>query len=94
MNKITNCHISNCGTGIYFENGITADVTNCKIINCNVGLDLHNESKIKISSTFISENKIGVKLRNDSHIEKVKKTGRNHPCPCLSGKKFKKCCMP
>jgi uncharacterized protein YecA (UPF0149 family) len=21
------------------------------------------------------------------------KTGRNDPCPCLSGKKFKRCCM-
>jgi hypothetical protein len=24
----------------------------------------------------------------------VKKTGRNEPCPCGSGKKFKKCCIP
>ncbi len=24
----------------------------------------------------------------------VKKIGRNDPCPCGSGKKFKKCCMP
>ena len=22
------------------------------------------------------------------------KTGRNHPCPCGSGRKFKRCCMP
>ncbi len=22
------------------------------------------------------------------------RTGRNHPCPCGSGKKFKKCCLP
>jgi uncharacterized protein len=22
------------------------------------------------------------------------KTGRNDPCPCGSGKKYKKCCMP
>jgi uncharacterized protein YecA (UPF0149 family) len=24
---------------------------------------------------------------------KIKKVGRNDPCPCGSGKKFKKCCM-
>ena len=24
---------------------------------------------------------------------KNKKIGRNDPCPCLSGKKFKKCCL-
>ncbi|NSW92407.1 MAG: SEC-C domain-containing protein [Firmicutes bacterium] len=23
---------------------------------------------------------------------KVEKTGRNDPCPCGSGKKYKKCC--
>ena len=27
-------------------------------------------------------------------IIKAKKTGRNDPCPCESGKKFKRCCMP
>jgi len=25
---------------------------------------------------------------------RLKKTGRNDPCPCGSGKKYKKCCMP
>ena len=24
---------------------------------------------------------------------RVKKVGRNEPCPCDSGKKFKKCCI-
>ncbi len=24
----------------------------------------------------------------------LRKTGRNQPCPCGSGKKFKKCCLP
>ncbi|MDM8515214.1 DUF1186 domain-containing protein [Desulfobacterales bacterium HSG16] len=27
------------------------------------------------------------------HVKKVKKIGRNQPCPCGSGKKFKKCCL-
>ena len=25
-------------------------------------------------------------------IRTIKKIGRNEPCPCLSGKKYKKCC--
>lgn len=25
-------------------------------------------------------------------MQQMKKTGRNDPCPCGSGKKFKKCC--
>jgi uncharacterized protein YecA (UPF0149 family) len=29
----------------------------------------------------------------DSFIAKKKKIGRNAPCPCGSGKKYKKCCL-
>jgi SEC-C motif-containing protein len=28
-----------------------------------------------------------------SRSEKERKIGRNDPCPCGSGKKYKKCCM-
>jgi preprotein translocase subunit SecA len=31
------------------------------------------------------------KLHEDSHV-RVEKVGRNEPCPCGSGKKYKKCC--
>ncbi|HPQ79810.1 MAG TPA: SEC-C metal-binding domain-containing protein [Candidatus Dojkabacteria bacterium] len=27
-------------------------------------------------------------------MRKGKKVGRNDPCPCGSGKKYKKCCYP
>jgi uncharacterized protein YecA (UPF0149 family) len=30
--------------------------------------------------------------KNSTTIRKEKKVGRNDPCPCGSGKKFKKCC--
>ena len=30
--------------------------------------------------------------RNPIEPRRVHKTGRNEPCPCGSGKKFKKCC--
>lgn len=32
------------------------------------------------------------KLLNPPQIVNVEKTGRNAPCPCGSGKKYKKCC--
>lgn len=35
----------------------------------------------------------GVKGVTIRHSPKVTATGRNDPCPCGSGKKFKKCCM-
>ena len=30
--------------------------------------------------------------KNSGTIRKEKKVGRNYPCPCGSGKKYKKCC--
>ncbi len=33
------------------------------------------------------------KLEKGHHFKKIAKMGRNEPCPCLSGKKFKNCCM-
>ncbi len=32
-------------------------------------------------------------VRGTTHVKKYTDTGRNDPCPCGSGKKFKKCCM-
>ena len=34
-----------------------------------------------------------LKLLNPPHLIKSEKIGRNDPCPCGSGKKYKKCCM-
>ena len=30
---------------------------------------------------------------NDQGPKKSEKVGRNEPCPCKSGKKYKKCCL-
>jgi uncharacterized protein YchJ len=29
---------------------------------------------------------------NESYVRSCEKVGRNDPCPCGSGKKYKKCC--
>ncbi len=31
--------------------------------------------------------------KNSDTVVKVRKTKRNEPCPCGSGKKFKHCCL-
>ena len=37
--------------------------------------------------------KMSIAWREKSYsIRKIQKPGRNEPCPCGSGKKFKKCC--
>ena len=33
-------------------------------------------------------------FKGETYIKKYTHTNRNDPCPCGSGKKFKKCCMP
>lgn len=33
-------------------------------------------------------------MRVEDLLDRVRKTPRNAPCPCGSGRKFKKCCMP
>jgi uncharacterized protein YecA (UPF0149 family) len=38
------------------------------------------------------EKKITNRGRSARAVVKRNKTGRNEPCPCASGKKFKRCC--
>jgi preprotein translocase subunit SecA len=40
------------------------------------------------------EDKRPGKIAKQKTIQKNKKVGRNDPCPCGSGKKYKKCCFP
>ncbi len=43
--------------------------------------DIFNDTKIKNSGEVIPFQRV------------TKKVGRNEPCPCGSGKKYKKCCL-
>ncbi|MCD7893910.1 MAG: DUF1186 domain-containing protein [Erysipelotrichaceae bacterium] len=36
---------------------------------------------------------LGDYIEKEKQLPKIKKIGRNDPCPCGSGKKYKKCCM-
>ncbi len=52
----------------------------------------------KESTPTKANNPTVVRVNNDEHVptsttlDSTKKAGRNDPCPCESGKKFKKCC--
>ena len=50
-------------------------------------LDLYSES----GETEKFE-KVKAMLNNKNKVSKKIKIGRNEPCPCGSGKKYKKCC--
>jgi len=45
------------------------------------------------TSKFLMENGSWFYLKGDCDVTRTK-VARNEPCPCNSGKKFKKCCMP
>lgn len=50
-----------------------------------------NEKRDALTKTMGKPGKLSTLLKGSSM--KVRKVGRNDPCPCGSGKKFKKCCM-
>ncbi len=61
-----------------------------------LGAKLTPKQKFKIKSAHLIADKTFAPLRNNLGfpIERDRvKTGRNDPCPCNSGKKYKKCCL-
>ncbi|OGR16811.1 MAG: hypothetical protein A2X81_19930 [Desulfobacterales bacterium GWB2_56_26] len=49
--------------------------------------------RLREKSQFLKEDGLWLYLRGECRIKK-EKVERNQPCPCGSGKKFKKCCLP
>lgn len=52
----------------------------------NIGV-LHETSR------FIRDNGVWFYVDGDLHGPQQENVGRNEPCPCGSGRKFKKCCF-
>jgi uncharacterized protein YecA (UPF0149 family) len=48
---------------------------------------------IDIEHTTDSDIAIAEFLTDKATVKNTDKIGRNDPCPCKSGKKYKKCCM-
>ncbi|MGR5116536.1 SEC-C metal-binding domain-containing protein [Photobacterium damselae] len=74
--------------------------TSMNITDCKIGFDISNNSLaigVGGGSVYIGSMTIGQEnpfpLSFSSKNETVlRKVGRNEPCPCQSGKKYKKCC--
>ena len=56
------------------------------------GLFKERHKKLKKETKHLFKSNIENEIISGLKI--TKKTGRNDPCPCGSGKKFKKCCLP
>ncbi len=59
----------------------------------NHGLALRLEELKLESGALAPRSTMDVEIENEPFIREMPKTGRNDPCPCRSGKKFKKCCL-
>lgn len=64
------------------------------VVNRFFRVRLMNRSEQTPIQTNQSEDKRPGKTQKQKTITKSKKIGRNDPCPCGSGKKYKKCCYP
>lgn len=54
-----------------------------------------NEARSAVTSQMTPEElaEIARRMKTKTLVRKHKKIGRNEPCPCGSGKSYKKCCM-
>ncbi len=50
------------------------------------------EERKKLEKTVVSEDDAPIPDAPVEQAHKDKKAGRNDPCPCGSGKKYKQCC--
>lgn len=53
---------------------------------------VYNLRKLSFIQKGIVPSFVTAKMRVDEQQHKKKKIGRNEPCPCGSGKKYKRCC--
>ncbi len=51
------------------------------------------ESDGKADEEFGGKSEFGPESNGAPYINPVRDVGRNDPCPCGSGKKYKKCCL-
>jgi SEC-C motif-containing protein len=55
----------------------------------------NNKFQARVPATFEQNEPkyVYVQRSKEPYIRPTPKVGRNEPCPCASGKKFKQCCM-
>ena len=75
------------------------DLEENKVVDLTNSTDEHAAEKMKqfedsvITGDQLAQIRALYNRRPKQLVRKYKKIGRNEPCPCGSGKKYKKCCM-
>ena len=71
--------------------GLYAELQNNTRMQCNLG---HTPNELRLSHDYdqLPSNSIEPAVKQETVRRSEPKVGRNDPCPCGSGKKYKKCC--
>ncbi len=75
---------------------VISDAYKRNIIDCSISGDLEDAEislGLREERTSPPRNYFGEKYLGLPYERETKKIGRNEPCPCGSGKKYKKCCL-
>jgi len=60
----------------------------------NIRTNIDRQDGIGLAAQPVGQKAISQPQSQQQIVRKKKKVGRNDPCPCGSGKKYKKCCYP
>ncbi len=95
--QITPEIISEIGSMFELNNqNVNQNVLNQNVLNQNVNQNVLNQN---VNQNVLNQNVLkqngnqNVLNQNGKNIKTKIKIGRNEPCPCESGKKWKNCCM-
>ena len=69
-----------------------ADGKRVMVINNEMGVRSERMEKILAGMSTRGVTETPMKYRQEPYARQGRKIGRNEPCPCGSGRKFKKCC--
>lgn len=68
------------------------DLATLQVIQQEIDEEIHG-TKQKWMKLSDEDDPFGLNIKRDPYRRAFAKIGRNEPCPCMSGKKFKRCHM-
>jgi hypothetical protein len=84
------------GLGCRLEDFVEEDISNLMELELDFDVDRRRSTMTREREEELEsvEEEDGEWMPDSGWVEEQLRTGRNEPCPCGSGLKFKKCCLP
>ncbi len=87
------------GLGCRLEDFVDEDMADLRVLELDFGVDrrrstITRDREEAFESAAEEDEDEGEWLPDPDWVEEQLRTGRNEPCPCGSGGKFKQCCLP